>query len=59
MAFKFGLSQGIIPVKVVSYKKSSYDNLNWLAYTNIGDSVFCKEKIKVEILENSYIRIES
>ena len=49
----------IIPVKVVRYKKSGFDNLKWLAYTNIGDSVFCKGKTKVEILENSYIRIES
>ena len=51
MAFKFGLSQGIIPVKVVSYKKSGYDNLNWLAYTNMGDSVFCKGKPKIGMIK--------
>jgi hypothetical protein len=47
MAFKFGLSQGIIAVKVVSYKKSGYDNLKWLAYTNENDSIFCKNKPKI------------
>ena len=41
----------IIPVKVVSYKKSGFDNLKWLAYTNIGDSVFCKGKPKVGIIK--------
>jgi hypothetical protein len=51
MAFKFGLSQGIIPVKVVSYTKSGFDNLKWLAYTNIGDSVFCKGKPKIGMIK--------
>ena len=51
MVFKFGMSQGIIPVKVVSYKKSGFDNLKWLAYTNIGDSIFCKEKPKIGMIK--------
>lgn len=51
MVFKFGMSQGIIHVKVVSYKKSGFDNLKWLAYTNIGDSIFCKEKPKIGMIK--------
>ena len=41
----------IIPVKVVRYKKSGFDNLKWLAYTNIGDSVFCKGKPKIGMIK--------
>lgn len=45
--YVYCFSQNIMPVKVVSIKKSGYDNLKWLAYTNDKDSIFCKNKPKI------------